>query len=76
MGREEAARTAKGAAHPVTHRTETVNSGIVLPGELALAPERGETVVRAGEIVIQGGTNHAWADWSGRNCRMAFLLIC
>jgi hypothetical protein len=25
--------------------------------------------------VIQRGTNHAWANRSGRNCRIAFILI-
>jgi quercetin dioxygenase-like cupin family protein len=64
-----------GAPHPFMHRTETVDYGIVLEGELTLIVDRGETVVRAGDIVIQRGTNHAWANRSGRNCRIAFILI-
>jgi hypothetical protein len=35
----------------------------------------GETVMRAGDILIQRGTNHAWANRSGRMCRIAFVLI-
>jgi hypothetical protein len=31
--------------------------------------------VRAGDIVIQRGTNHGWANRSGKNCRIAFILV-
>jgi uncharacterized cupin superfamily protein len=57
------------------HRTESVDYGIVLEGEITLIVDKGETVVRAGDIVIQRGTNHAWANRSGKNCRIAFILI-
>jgi uncharacterized cupin superfamily protein len=57
------------------HRTQTVDYGIVLEGEITLVVDEGETTVRAGDIVIQRGTNHAWANRSGRNCRIAFILI-
>jgi mannose-6-phosphate isomerase-like protein (cupin superfamily) len=63
------------ARHPHMHRTETVDYGIVLDGEITLLVDDGETVVRAGDIVIQRGTNHGWANRSGRNCRVAFILI-
>ena len=64
-----------GSRHPFMHRTETVDYGIVLEGEITLIMDEGETVVRAGDIVIQRGTNHGWANRSGRNCRIAFILI-
>ena len=64
-----------GSRHPFMHRTETVDYGIVLEGELTLILDIGETVVRAGDIVIQRGTNHGWANRSGKNCRIAFILI-
>jgi mannose-6-phosphate isomerase-like protein (cupin superfamily) len=63
------------APHPFMHRTETVDYGIVLEGELVLILDQGETTVRAGDIVIQRGTNHAWANRSEKNCRIAFILI-
>ena len=66
---------AAGSRHPFMHRTETVDYGIVLEGELSLIMDQGETVVRAGDIIIQRGTNHGWANRSGRNCRIAFILI-
>ena len=61
--------------HPYMHRTETVDYGIVLEGEVTLIVDAGETTVRQGDIVIQRGTNHAWANRSGRNCRIAFILV-
>ena len=64
-----------GSRHAFMHRTETIDYGIVLEGELTLIRDVGETVVRAGDIVIQRGTNHGWANHSGRHCRIAFILI-
>lgn len=75
MGDAAAARAHAGAPHPLMHRTQTVDYGIVLEGELTLVLDRDETTVRAGDIIIQRGTNHAWANRSDRNCRVAFVLI-
>ena len=61
--------------HAYMHRTQTVDYGIVLDGEITLIVDDGETIVRAGDIVVQRGTNHGWANRSGRNCRIAFVLI-
>jgi len=65
----------KQSRHAFMHRTETVDYGIVLEGEITLILDVGETVVKAGDIVIQQGTNHGWANRSDRNCRIAFILI-
>jgi len=75
MGGKEAARTGTGAPHPLMHRTQTLDYGIVIEGELTLVLDRGETTVRAGDIIIQRGTNHAWANRTDKNCRVAFVLI-
>src|SRR5262245_61640403 len=75
MGCADASNAKAGAAHPLMHRTETIDYGIVLEGEMTLVVDHGETTIRAGDIVIQRGTNHAWANRSGSNCRMAFILI-
>lgn len=64
-----------GSRHAFMHRTETVDYGIVLEGELVLIVDEGETTVRAGDIVIQRGTNHGWANRSDKPCRIAFILI-
>ncbi|WP_221391041.1 cupin domain-containing protein [Dyadobacter sp. NIV53] len=61
--------------HPLMHRTQTVDYGIVLEGALTLILDRVETTITAGDIIIQRGTNHAWANRSGEYCRVAFILI-
>jgi hypothetical protein len=61
--------------HPFMHRTESIDYGIVLEGEITLIVDEGETTVSAGDIVIQRGTNHGWANRSGKICRIAFILI-
>lgn len=75
MGGAEAAQSGTGAPHPLMHRTQTLDYGIVIEGELTLVLDRGETTVRAGDIIIQRGTNHAWANRTDKNCRVAFVLI-
>lgn len=60
--------------HPLMHRTETVDYGIVLEGEVTLILDDGETIVRAGDVVIQRGTSHAWANRTSSNARIAFVL--
>lgn len=75
VGAGAASSHSSGSRHAMMHRTETVDYGIVLEGELVLIVDDGETVVRAGDIVVQRGTNHGWANRSGRNCRIAFILI-
>lgn len=76
MGGENAFTSSEeGAPHPLMHRTKTVDYGIVLEGEIIMILDREETTIKAGDIVIQNGTNHAWANRSGKICRMAFVLI-
>jgi mannose-6-phosphate isomerase-like protein (cupin superfamily) len=72
---EASSHSGESSRHPFMHRTETVDYGIVLEGEVTLIMDVGEAVVRAGDIVIQRGTNHGWANRSDRNCRIAFILI-
>lgn len=61
--------------HPFMHKTETIDYGIMLEGELVLIMDVGETTIRAGDIVVQRGTNHGWANRSDKPCRIAFILI-
>jgi mannose-6-phosphate isomerase-like protein (cupin superfamily) len=61
--------------HPLMHRTKTVDYGIVLTGQVYLVLDKQETLLNAGDVVVQRGTNHAWANRSKEPCRMAFILI-
>jgi hypothetical protein len=57
------------------HRTQSVDYGIVLDGEVVLVLDDAETTLRAGDVVVQRGTSHRWENRSGRGARMAFILI-
>lgn len=73
---DAAASTVKhDSPHPLMHRTETVDYGVVIEGELTLVLDDSEVALRPGSVVVQRGTNHAWANRSGRPCRMLFVLI-
>ena len=63
------------ARHPGMHITDTIDYAIVLQGELVAIMDEGETVMRAGDILIQRGTHHAWANRSGAIARIAFILV-
>jgi quercetin dioxygenase-like cupin family protein len=58
------------------HRTETVDYGIVLTGEVVLVLDDGsETLLHAGDVVVQRGTDHAWVNPGDSSARMAFVLV-
>lgn len=63
------------ALHAMMHRTPTVDFAIVLSGECYLVLDKGETLLRAGDTVIQRGVNHAWSNRSAASCRVAFVLV-
>jgi len=65
----------RSAKHPGFHATDTVDYAICLEGEIWAILDEGETLMRAGDVMIQRGTHHAWANRSGAMCRMAFVLI-
>ena len=59
------------------HRTESVDYGIVVFGEIVLVLDDGSrTHLQAGDVVVQRGTDHAWENPSETNpARMAFILL-
>ena len=61
--------------HALMHRTETVDYGIVLSGEVWLVVDDGETRLGPGDVVVQRGTNHAWSNRTEETARMAFVLV-
>jgi mannose-6-phosphate isomerase-like protein (cupin superfamily) len=63
------------ARHANTHRTRTIDYAIVLDGEIDMLLDDSEVHVKAGDILVQQGTNHAWVNNSGKPCRIAFILI-
>jgi hypothetical protein len=61
--------------HFFFHKTPTVDYAIVLEGEIWALLDEAETCLQAGDVLIQRGTSHSWANRSDRPARMAFILI-
>lgn len=58
------------------HKTMTVDYDIILEGELWMELDDGElTHLKAGDVVIQNGTRHAWRNLGDKPARMASILI-
>jgi quercetin dioxygenase-like cupin family protein len=60
---------------PHMHRTETVDYVIVLEGEIDMDMDNSTVRLKAGDVLVQRGTNHAWANRSTARARVAFVLI-
>lgn len=71
----EGLTTKSNSPHPMMHRTESIDYGIVIEGELTLVLDDSEVPLKPGSVVIQRGTNHAWANRSDKPCRMLFVQI-
>jgi len=74
-GHESSSTFGRGGRHPFMHRTETVDYAVVLEGEITLLLDEGEVSLKAGDIVIQRGTNHAWSNRSNKPVKMLYVLI-
>lgn len=75
IGDAKASTVRADSPHPLMHRTESVDYGIVIEGEMTLVLDASEVLLKAGSVVVQRGTNHAWANRSVRPCRMLFILV-
>lgn len=64
----------RGLQSPV-HRTASIDYGIVLTGEITLVLDDSEVVLRAGDVVVQRGTDHAWANRGSEVARVVFVLV-
>jgi naringenin degradation protein FdeH len=63
------------ARHANTHRTRTIDYAIVLDGEIDMLLDDSEIHVKAGDVLVQQATNHAWVNNGAKPCRIAFILI-
>lgn len=64
------------ADQPGMHRTPTIDYGVLLEGELWLELDDGEQrLVRAGDVVIQNGTRHAWRNKSAQPAKAIFFML-
>jgi len=57
------------------HATATVDYIIVLKGEIWAIMDKGEKLLKAGDVLIQRGTNHSWSVRGKEPCVIAAVLI-
>jgi len=63
------------ARHPAIHRTRSLDYVIVLEGEIDLLLDDGDVRLKAGDVVVQQATNHAWINRGMATCRLAMVFI-
>jgi mannose-6-phosphate isomerase-like protein (cupin superfamily) len=61
--------------HAGFHKTATIDYAIVLSGEIFAMMDKGEVLLKAGDVLIQRGTNHAWSNRTDEPAIIAFVLI-
>jgi uncharacterized cupin superfamily protein len=52
-------------------KTRTLDFCLILEGEITLVLDTAEVSLKAGDTVVQRGTNHAWSNRSDRPCVVA-----
>jgi quercetin dioxygenase-like cupin family protein len=57
------------------HRTESIDYVIVLAGEIDMDMDDSTVHFKAGDVMVQRGTNHSWVNRSNAPARVAFVLI-
>jgi mannose-6-phosphate isomerase-like protein (cupin superfamily) len=68
------ARNEPGA--PGMHTTDSMDYVLVVSGEVTLELDEGEqTVLRAGDVVVQNGTRHAWRNHGAEPCTIVGVAV-
>ena len=71
MGASEASTGSPASPHPYMTKTASLDFCFILEGEITLVLDTREVALKAGDMVIQRGTNHAWSNRSAGPCRIA-----
>jgi mannose-6-phosphate isomerase-like protein (cupin superfamily) len=71
MGSPTASTYCTEAPNPYMQKTRTLDLCLVLDGEITLLLDKEEVHLKAGDTVVQRGTNHAWSNRSNRACTIA-----
>jgi len=72
---EAGVRRIAGARHPGMHETDSIDYAVVLFGEIYALVDEGETLMKAGDVLIHRGTSHAWDNRSNKPARVLFVLV-
>lgn len=63
--------------HPWMHRTDSIDYAFVISGSITMVMEDEEhdTLLHAGDVVVQRGNVHAWANRGTEPCTIMFVLV-
>lgn len=75
FGDDHVAPGAGAQVNPFMHRTESVDYAICVKGEIDMLLDDSRVHMKAGDVMVQQGTNHAWVNTGAGPCVMAFVLI-
>ena len=61
--------------HPLMHRTRSLDYAVILSGEIDMMLDDSSVHLKAGDVVVQQATNHAWVNHGKEPCRILFVLM-
>jgi quercetin dioxygenase-like cupin family protein len=73
MGSPGASTYSPLAPHPYMQKTRTLEFAIVQEGEIVLLLDTQEVKLKAGDFVVQRGTNHSWSNRSSKPATLAIM---
>ncbi len=64
-----------GDGWPHMHHTDTIDYKVIISGEVTMYLDDSKVTLKAGDIVISRGTNHAWVNEGAIPCRSVTVLV-
>lgn len=64
-----------GIDEPGWHATDTVDYIEIVKGEIYCMMDEGEVLLKAGDLMVQRGTNHAWVNRSDEMCVLVGVMV-
>jgi len=74
-GTQHEANFANHERHPAMHKTNTLDYGTILEGEIWLLTDKDEILLKAGDTVVCRGANHHWQNRATIPCVSIFVII-
>lgn len=71
----EAPKKGRAPISPFTHRTKTIDFGVVISGEIDMVLDESTVHLKPGDVIVQQETNHAWINNGIEPCRISFVQI-
>jgi len=65
----------RSSSDPMMHKTSTLDYIVVLKGEIYAILDKGEKLLRAGDVFVQRGTNHSWSGRGSEPCVIGVVLV-